>query len=594
MKKTKILFVLLFLGVGLVPLAAQSVRITQEMTLHPFATVLPMYKNEFGSFEKPALDITFPYSVIRMNLEGNAHEVRAAKERLTLFMGQMTGVEARCTTYSNQILFLVPARRPSILIDCGDGCDRVLLIERQKLEPNRIYDCSVHFVPERDENTITDTVFVNQGPKYHTLNLRVEPADAKVKVIAHGERRDWILENGQVSLQLIDGDYNYTIIANEHYTAQGTIHIPTEQKDTTIRLRSKLGWLSISSDSTDLQGLSATISCDSGKQVMLLPFDSLLRFPDTYTVTIKAPNYHTYKQKILISENTEVRLSPSLVLKEKIQKIQKIQEIEPIYVTDTAENCAFIHGKFPKQSIITETGMIYGKTPDYTKGQRLVLNTKGEFEKELLHLELDTEYFVWAYACNDIDTVYSNMASFSTLRMRPTENGHGYADLGLSVKWATCNIGADTPDQYGDCFAWGEVKPKTEYNSSNYSYNVSEEDSSFSTDAAQTDWGGTWRTPTDAEWTELREQCTWKWTTQNGVKGYKVTSKINGNSIFLPAAGYRHGTSLSYAGVNGYYWSSSLNMDYPYDAYLVAFGSTYVDRDGYDRCYGHSVRPVCP
>ena len=87
MKNIKLLVTLLCLWVGLVPLAAQSVRITQEMTLHPFATVLPMYKNEFGSFEKPALDITFPYSLIRMHLEGNAHDVRAAKERLTLFMG---------------------------------------------------------------------------------------------------------------------------------------------------------------------------------------------------------------------------------------------------------------------------------------------------------------------------------------------------------------------------------------------------------------------------------------------------------------------------------------------------------------------------
>ena len=158
MRKTRLLLALLCAWVGLVPLAAQSVRITKEMTLHPFATVLPMYKNEFGSFEKPKMDDTFPFAVIRMQLEGNAQAVKAAKELFTLDMGQMTGVESKCTAYSNQILFLVPARRPYIYIDCGDGCDQVLLSNMQQLKSNRIYDCTVHFVPERDENAVVEVV----------------------------------------------------------------------------------------------------------------------------------------------------------------------------------------------------------------------------------------------------------------------------------------------------------------------------------------------------------------------------------------------------------------------------------------------------
>ena len=133
MEKTKSLFVLLFLWVGLLPLSAQSVTIIKEMEQQPLASVLAMYKNEFGNFEKPKMDDTFPFAVIRMHLEGDAHDVRAAKERLTLYMGQQTGVESRVTTYSNQILFLVPARRPYIYIDCGDGCEQVLLSNMQKL-----------------------------------------------------------------------------------------------------------------------------------------------------------------------------------------------------------------------------------------------------------------------------------------------------------------------------------------------------------------------------------------------------------------------------------------------------------------------------
>lgn len=189
-------------------------------------------------------------------------------------------------------------------------------------------------------------------------------------------------------------------------------------------------------------------------------------------------------------------------------------------------------------------------------------------------------------------------------------------DLGLSVKWATCNIGAFAPEEYGCYFAWGEIKPKIIYDWSTYKYGDGDanlltkynDDSFFgivdnkillevSDDAAQINWGGSWRIPTDAEWTELRMQCTWTWTTQNGVIGYKVTSEKSGytnNFIFLPAAGYCHDSSLSGAGSYGIYWSSSLNTDYPYLAWYVNFDSTRVHRDDYNRNTGQSCRPVCP
>jgi hypothetical protein len=192
------------------------------------------------------------------------------------------------------------------------------------------------------------------------------------------------------------------------------------------------------------------------------------------------------------------------------------------------------------------------------------------------------------------------------------ENGHEYVDLGLSVKWATCNVGASTPEGYGYYFAWGETQPKSTYNWSTYKWCYGSYDtqtkyctsSSFGTvdnktvlepadDAATVNWGGSWRMPTKAEQDELRNNCTWTWTTQNGVNGYKVTSKSNGNSIFLPAAGYRDDSSLSNAGSTGYFWSSSLLTDYPYRAYGLSFYSVYVSRISNYRYYGQSVRPVC-
>ena len=197
------------------------------------------------------------------------------------------------------------------------------------------------------------------------------------------------------------------------------------------------------------------------------------------------------------------------------------------------------------------------------------------------------------------------------------ENGHEYVDLGLpsGLKWATCNVGADTPEANGDYYAWGETAPKDNYSWGTYTwcngnynnltkYNTK---SNYGTvdnkttldpedDAAAANWGGKWRMPTNDEWTELRNECTWTWVEgYNGTdkNGYEVTSKTNGNSIFLPATGYRYYGSLYDAGGRGYYWSSSLGTDSPDVAWLVGFYSGGVGRDYYGRCYGLSVRPVC-
>ena len=193
---------------------------------------------------------------------------------------------------------------------------------------------------------------------------------------------------------------------------------------------------------------------------------------------------------------------------------------------------------------------------------------------------------------------------------------HEYVDLGLpsGLKWATCNVGANAPEEYGDYFAWGEVEPKDYYdwdsykwckgngdtqtkycNNSHYGYNGFTDYKTtleLSDDAAHVNWGGAWRMPTKAEQDELRELCTWTWTTQNGVNGYTVTGS-NGNSIFLPAAGYRYDSSLYLAGSYGNYWSSSLYTDDPSGAWGVDFYSSGVGRYGNLRNYGFSVRPVC-
>ncbi len=213
-------------------------------------------------------------------------------------------------------------------------------------------------------------------------------------------------------------------------------------------------------------------------------------------------------------------------------------------------------------------------------------------------------------------TLYAQWEQEQEQVVSGTENGHDYVDLGLpsGLKWATCNVGATTPEGYGDYFAWGETSPKNDYSwstykycngsdytiikyctQSSYGYNGFTDNKTIldiSDDVARANWGGKWRMSTKAEQDELRNNCTWTWTTQNGVNGCKVTSKTNGNSIFLPAAGYRNGTSVSYVGSYGYYWSSSLYENNPNYAYYLVFRSGGVGSSDYYRTRGHTVRAV--
>lgn len=141
------------------------------------------------------------------------------------------------------------------------------------------------------------------------------------------------------------------------------------------------------------------------------------------------------------------------------------------------------------------------------------------------------------------------------------QTGHGYVDLGLpsGLKWATCNIGAKTPEDYGEYFAWGETNPKAEYteeNSVTYGEQMGDISGNAQYDAATANWGGGWRMPSKAEMQELVDHCEWEWTQLNGVNGARVIGP-NGSCIFLPAAGYRLGSSLLDAGDSGFYWSST-------------------------------------
>jgi hypothetical protein len=233
-------------------------------------------------------------------------------------------------------------------------------------------------------------------------------------------------------------------------------------------------------------------------------------------------------------------------------------------------------------------------------------------------LEAETKYYYCAFVyVNNQDFKYGSIKNFTTAE-KPTDsgilNGYEWIDLGLpsGLKWATCNVGAKTPEEYGDYFAWGETEPKDYYDWSTYKWCDGSSNAMMtkycddyfygsvdnktvleaSDDAASANWGGSWRMPTNEEYKELRNNCTWTWTNQNGVKGSKVTSNKNGNSLFFPAAGCCDFGALNRAGSYGLYWSSSCLGSYM--AYGWYFGSSDVGWGTNPRYHGRSVRPVCP
>ena len=238
-------------------------------------------------------------------------------------------------------------------------------------------------------------------------------------------------------------------------------------------------------------------------------------------------------------------------------------------------------------------------------------------KKVLLSIALLMGVSVWANNVWNYNVYDDCSKNGYKVEISPAPAGVQAVDLGLpsGIKWASCNVGAEKPEDYGNYYAWGEVSPKENYSWETYRYaneevkftkyctNADYGDNGFTDnkttldpedDAAHVNWGGSWRMPTAAEMDELLENCTWTWTTQNGVNGYQVASKTNGNSIFLPAAGLRYDDVLHAVNTAGFYFSSSLlDTDYPGYALSSYFDSTGVHRDNDMRRTGRTIRPVC-
>lgn len=257
---------------------------------------------------------------------------------------------------------------------------------------------------------------------------------------------------------------------------------------------------------------------------------------------------------------------------------------------------------------VTERGVCWSTQPNPTLSDNHTVDGEGigAFTSEMTDLEPGTKYYVRAYAKNAVGTGYGDEKSFTTL-------DYEYVDLGLpsGLLWATCNMGAESPEEYGDFYAWGETTVKETYDWSNYKYCNGTENSltkyctdlNFGTlvdnktvldpedDAAHVNWGGAWRMPTKDELQELVDNCTY---TQEANGGYTVTGP-NGNTMFVPAAGLFMDGSVNLEGMCCFLWSNSLNLgeEGPFLGYYVNFFFGVSVGIG-SRCCGINIRPVRP
>ena len=422
----------------------------------------------------------------------------------------------------------------------------------------------------------------NQQPEGNFLVMNVTPATARV-TIDNGVARP-VNADGTLKVFLQNGSHSYKVEADGYLANNGSVSMSGSRKQVSVTLQSTKASLTVK---TTTSGSKIYIDEDykgTGSWQGELT-------PGTYLVEARKDGFRSVSKTVtLAKQQTE---SITLPVLQQISGSLMV-DYEPVDADVYLDNTLI--GKSPN----VFTNLAAGKHnikiskagyADYTGSVTIQENKQASVSGSL------TKGSTAASASN-------TQANISTTN---TVNGYEWVDLGLSVKWATKNVGADNPSDYGGYYAWGETSTKSSYDRSNCFDCLDSKGDSWGTykiggktrisptsghDTARENWGGTWRMPTDAEFDELCKKCTWTWTTQGGHNGYLVTSKANGKSIFLPAASSRYGSDTKTVGESGFYWSSTLSSSYSDFACYLYFDSsshyTFINT----RRDGQSVRPV--
>lgn len=402
------------------------------------------------------------------------------------------------------------------------------------------------------------------GANYLILNVKPEQG-VTIKV----DGTDQVVEGGTTSVYLKYGRHSYRVESNGYSSEEGTVEIgPTGKTVKEVRLQSVMATLTVSPE---------TPGC-------AIYVNDRLKGTGTWGGQLPAGLYRVEARKDGHRPQTV-----TVELSQRDSRTVTIPALSPVY--------GIINVNYrPVGATVAIDGMEAGTTPDIfrnvTVGRHTVTVSKPGYQSRQEQVTVGENQTATVSGELVAQAVQQQAAPVAVSTTGNTINGHEYVDLGLSVKWAACNVGASSPEDYGNYYAWGETATKAEYTESNsktYGKTMGDISGNPQYDAARANWGGTWRLPTKAEFNELYK-CKWKWTTQGGRNGYRITG-LNGNSIFLPAAGWRSGSSLYDADTNGRYWNST-SMSDSRVANNFSFGSSFLSTGGYFRLDGFPVRPV--
>lgn len=456
----------------------------------------------------------------------------------------------------------------SEILSSGDFSMRLDYGEYYYRAENGLYETKEGILSVDDNS---DVRMIEMIPAYSYLDIRTEPSGASVFV--DGE----LVGTSPVSVpdKLRRGTVSVTAQKDLYYPNEINYSVPVDTKRHTVTVI--------------LSPQFGTVVCRCEDPEAELWIDNRKVGTGTWTGQLSSRSSH------YLEARKEGHMSRSL----------NFDIVEGDTVTQTIGRPEPLYGSIevlsePSGAAVKVDGKQVGTTPfilnEVFIGNHRIELSKDGYELYAADFTLDhNQYFPLNYTLKKNEVKATAPRQEATANMEAgTLNGYEWVDLGLSVLWATCNVGASSPFDNGNCYAWGETTTNSSYtgdNSRTYEKRMGDISGNTRYDAATANWGSGWRMPTREEFEELVYKCAWEWTSQGGRNGYKVTGP-NGNSIFLPVTGWCYGTSLNYAGDGGYYWCSTPHGSSAQNACHLYFYSDYYTVDWGYRYYGHGVRPV--
>lgn len=453
----------------------------------------------------------------------------------------------------------------SQILQTGDFSMRLDYGEYYYRAENGFYETSEGIITVDGSN---DVRTIEMTPAYSYLDVETEPSGASVFIDGEMVGTSPL----RLSDRMMKGTVSIRVQKDMYYPSEMEFEISGDMKrhTATLTLSPQFGIVTCRCEDTDAE----------------IWIDNRMVGIGTWTGQLSSHSSHFLEARkkgcLSQSVNFEVVEGASIT--------KEIGAPEPLYGTIEVTS-------IPSGATVKLDGKIVGVTP-FILNNVLAIEHHIELSKE--GYELFTSKFTvnhnqklaqsYTLTKNNLGTAEVYQESSSNAETG-TVNGHEWVDLGLSVLWAKCNIGALKSSDKGEYYAWAETSPKSDYMEAGNDLNINEISGNINYDAAAANWGGGWRMPKNEEYEELLNKCDWQWTSVDGHYGCMITGP-NGNSIFLPAAGYRNGTSLYGSELRGYYWTSTPDQDSPQEVFCLYFYRGYYRMYLYNRSGGRTIRPV--